>query len=82
MALLPTPDRSGRRTDVQSLEEYNFEHFRSWHLVQDGWKTLRTEGIRPGELAPDFAVSGVDGEPFRLSELRGLPVLLRFGSRT
>jgi len=38
----------------------------------------RKVGLRPGDLAPDFEVSSVDGSRVRLSDLRGKPVLITF----
>lgn len=35
-------------------------------------------GLEPGQLAPDFELTGLDGKPVRLSELRGRPLLLNF----
>ena len=35
-------------------------------------------GLRPGDLAPDFAFSGYYGERLRLSDFRGAPVVLNF----
>jgi len=66
----------------RQLDEYNYEHFRPKHLLADLWKTLRGEGIQPGEEAPDFELESTEGERVRLSELRGQPVVLRFGSFT
>jgi peroxiredoxin len=34
--------------------------------------------ITPGELAPDFELSDVEGKPVRLSDFRGKPVVLSF----
>ena len=68
--------------DRRQLSEYNYEHFRPKHLLADLWKTVRGEGIRPGEDAPDFELESTEGERVRLSELRGRPVVLRFGSFT
>ena len=64
------------------LDEYNYEHFRPKHLVADLLKTARGEGIRPGEEVPDFELESTEGESVRLSDLRGRPVVLRFGSFT
>jgi hypothetical protein len=36
----------------------------------------------PGDMAPDFALQDIDGKTWRLSELRGQPVVLIFGSGT
>lgn len=35
-------------------------------------------GVRPGDLARDFAASNLEGVRFRLSELRGRPVVINF----
>lgn len=61
-------------------EDYNFEHFRTKILLHDAQRTVDARGIGPGEMAPDFELSQVGGGTLRLSELRGRPVLLHFGS--
>ena len=66
----------------QQLVEYNYEHFRPKHLLADLWKTIRGEGLQPGTLASDFELESTEGDRVRLSELRGRPVVLRFGSFT
>ncbi len=63
-----------------SLDEYNFEHFRTKHLLSDAKATVEERGIKPGEMAPDFELPRVGGGSLRLSELRGKPVILHFGS--
>ncbi len=68
--------------DKLSSEEYNFEHFRTKHLLSDAQATIEKRGIQPGEVAPDFELPRVGGGTLRLSELRGKPVLLHFGSFT
>jgi len=68
--------------DKLSNEEYNFEHFRTKHLLTDAQLTIEKRGIQPGEMAPDFELARVGGGRLRLSELRGKPVLLHFGSFT
>ena len=61
--------------------EYNYEHFRAKHLLQDAQRTVQKNGIRPGQMAPDFALPRADGNgTLRLSDFRGRPVLLHFGS--
>lgn len=64
------------------LPDYNYEHFRTKHLLEDGRRTVTDRGVIPGELAPDFALPQAGGDVIRLSELRGAPVLLHFGSYT
>lgn len=66
----------------QSSGEYNFTHFRAKHGLRDAKATVERRGIKPGELAPDFALPRVTGDTVRLSDLRGKPVLLHFGSFT
>ncbi len=66
----------------RQLYEYNYEHFRPKHLLADLWKTLRGEGLQPGAQAPDIEKETTEGGQKRLSELRGRPVALRFGSFT
>jgi hypothetical protein len=62
--------------------EYNYEHFRTKHLLRDVRRTTRESGVQPGALAPDFELPVVGGNTLRLSSLRGRPVLLHFGSFT
>ena len=76
---LGAPSPLGNR---RQLDEYNYEHFRPKHLLADLWKTLRGEGLQPGSEAPDFDMETTEGNWMRLSELRGRPVVLRFGSFT
>jgi hypothetical protein len=63
-------------------DDYNFQHFRTKHLLSDVQATLERRGIPPGAVAPEFELPRVDGVAVRLSELRGRPVLLHFGSFT
>jgi thioredoxin-dependent peroxiredoxin len=37
-----------------------------------------TKLITPGELAPDFELKDLDGNPVHLSDFRGRPVVLSF----
>ncbi|MDQ3043584.1 MAG: hypothetical protein M3R06_00325 [Chloroflexota bacterium] len=80
-----TPDAAQRFATLDGradLADYNFTHFRPKHFLLDVKLTLAGRGIQPGELAPDFALPLVGGGTLRLSELRGAPVLLHFGSLT
>lgn len=61
-------------------EEYNFEHFTTGILLEDVLRTFRTQGICAGEIAPDFQLPQVGSGSIRLSNLRGKPVILHFGS--
>ena len=81
-AMIPT-DAAQRFAQLEQrvpLDEYNFTHFRTKHLVRDGKRTATDRGIQPGELAPDFELPRVGGGALRLSAFRGRPVLLHFGS--
>ena len=65
-----------------NLDDYNFKHFRTKHYLADVRGTVAGRGIAPGEIAPDFELPRADQGSLRLSDLRGKPVLLHFGSRT
>ena len=73
--------REGARR-LDPPEDYNFEHFRLRHILSDLEGTLEKRGIAPGEEAPDFELPMAHGGTLRLSDLRGKPVLLHFGSVT
>ena len=68
--------------EKQPTNEYNFEHFRTIHLLEDARKTLEKYGVQPGAMAPDFELARADGGTLRLSDLRERPVLIHFGSFT
>ncbi len=63
-----------------SPEDYNYKHFRTKHYLLDAQGTMTSRGIQPGEAAPDFELPQAGGGQLRLSDLRGKPVLLHFGS--
>lgn len=64
----------------QPLDGYNFAHVRTKHIVQDVRRRLTDRGIRPSDVAPDFALPLAGGGTLRLSDLRGGPVPLNFDS--
>ncbi len=66
--------------ESEKEDNYNFEHFRAKHLLLDAQRTAEARGIMPGEIAPDFDLPQVGGGSRRLSELRGQPTILHFGS--
>ncbi len=66
--------------EKKAAEDYNFEHFHTGILLEDVKKTAEASGIGAGETAPDFELRQVGGGSIRLSDLRGRPVLLHFGS--
>ncbi|HNY66067.1 MAG TPA: redoxin domain-containing protein [Deltaproteobacteria bacterium] len=70
------------RLDRLGLEEYNYEHFTRDAALRDVRATVAKRGIGPGCPAPDFELEDTEGGRVRLSDLKGRPVLLRFGSIT
>lgn len=81
-AIPDVTDRFAALDRRETTGEYNFEHFRAKHLLADVQRTMADAGIQPGALAPDFMLPRSGGGALRLSELRGRPVLLHFGSFT
>jgi hypothetical protein len=61
---------------------YNYSRFPRYVLWADALRTVHRHGIWPGEPAPDFELPLPTGEYLRLSQMRGRPVLLHFGSYT
>ncbi|MEZ4632608.1 MAG: redoxin domain-containing protein [Deinococcales bacterium] len=49
-----------------------------WFLSLSSLAFSQQTGINLGNLAPDFSMVDLQGEPVRLSELRGKPVVLNF----
>jgi hypothetical protein len=75
-------ERFAALSEKEPLGEYNYAHFRTKHLVQDAQRTIQKQGILPGEIAPGFELPRAGGGSLRLSDLRGKPVLVHFGSFT
>ncbi|MBW3569620.1 MAG: redoxin domain-containing protein [Gemmatimonadetes bacterium] len=65
-----------------SPESYNYDHFHPKYLVKDAKLAAKPKGVVPGEAAPDFELRDTEGRLWRLSELRGRPVVLITGSAT
>lgn len=79
--LHPNAERRFENLDrAMDVDEYNFESFTTPVLLADAARTIRSDGICAGELAPDFELEKAVGGTVRLSEFRGRPVLLHFGS--
>ena len=74
------PARSDTAPDLTGTE--NYAHYERKHQLADLTRTWRSQGIQPGDEAPDFELESATGERVRLSALRGRPVLLHFGSFT
>ena len=74
------PNFAEQGTNLVGTE--NYEHYRREHQLADFTRTRLGQGVQPGELAPDFAMEASSGERIRLSDLRGRPVVLHFGSLT
>ena len=66
--------------EKKTADDYNFEHFHTLILLEDGKRTVEAKGICAGETAPDFELPQVGGGSLRLSDLRGKPTILHFGS--
>jgi peroxiredoxin len=64
-----------------NADAYNYESF-SFALDHDGIEWWLERAPRLGEAAPDFELADLDGGSLRLSDLRGRPVVLEFGSYT
>ena len=64
------------------LEDYNYAHFRTKHFVADLVRSVRGEGVPPGQEAPDFDLPTAEGARVRLGALRGTPVVIHLGSGT
>jgi hypothetical protein len=69
-------------SEPSSPAEYNYEHFHPKYLAEDAKLAVNPKGVVPGDTAPDFELQDTEGRSWRLSELRGRPVVLITGSAT
>ncbi len=74
------PVRRDAAPDLTGTE--NYAHYERKYQLADFTRTWRAQGVQPGEVAPDFELEAATGGRVRLSDLRGRPVLLHFGSYT
>lgn len=65
-----------------SPAEYNYDHFHPKVLAKDAKLAVKPKGVVPGDVAPDFELRDTQGRTWRLSDLRGKPVVLITGSAT
>jgi cytochrome oxidase Cu insertion factor (SCO1/SenC/PrrC family) len=80
---LPGSVRSGlQKAWVHDEANYNFTSFERYILFADLKRSIYRDGVRPGQSAPDFELPKAFGGSLQLSELRGKPVVLHFGSYT
>ncbi|MDQ4078378.1 MAG: DUF1990 family protein [Chloroflexota bacterium] len=79
---LTVDEQFARMESPWGVDEYNFEHFGPQHVLFEARQVLTSGGLKPGQLAPDWELPSVEGGTIRLSDLRGKPVLLHFGSFT
>jgi hypothetical protein len=82
MSVLGVRERFEALEGNPGVEGYNYEHFRTKHILSDARANILALGIQPGEPAPDFYLPRADGGYQGLKELRGEPVLIHFGSPT
>jgi hypothetical protein len=65
-----------------SPEEYNYDHFHPKYFLKDAKLAANPKGVVPGDVAPDFELRDTEGRSWRLSDLRGKPIVLITGSAT
>lgn len=69
-------------TEPVSSAGYNYEHFHPKYFAEDAKLAVKPKGVVPGDVAPDFELRDTRGRAWRLSDLRGKPVVLITGSAT
>lgn len=62
-------------------DTYNYEHF-DWALEDGAYELWRDEAPALGAIAPDFELADIERRHHRLSDSRGGPVVVEFGSYT
>lgn len=67
---------------MSEQERHNYIHFHPRTLGRDAKLAMQPVGPLLGDLAPDFSLTDTEGNSWNLSELRGKPVVLIFGSGT
>jgi hypothetical protein len=78
----PTAPGTGTKAEPASPEQYNYDHFHPKYFAEDAKLAVKPKGVVPGDVAPDFELHDTEGRTWRLSELRGKPVVLITGSAT
>ncbi len=53
-----------------------------WKPTRAEHENFRANGPKVSEMAPDFTLPSLDGGEVTLSAMRGMPVLMEFGSMT
>lgn len=78
-ARAPAPGTAAHYANDRMREAtpYNYRHF-----SPASWRAEGGRGPSPGQRFPDLALTDADGNPFRMSELRGKTVVLETGSLT
>jgi hypothetical protein len=84
-ALQDRPPKRSWAGLIESLDppsDFNFLHFRMRHMAAELIRSLRPEGVLPGQQAPSFELDTTHGGRLRLRDLCGRPVLVHFVSYT
>ena len=80
--------RPSERSSARLIElldppsDFNFRHFRVRHMAAELIRTLHSDGVLPGQQAPNFDLATTRGERVLLCDLRGQPVLVHLVSYT
>ena len=83
MNIAENPIQSRHSTVPQhEAEVYNYDRFHPRTLAEDVKLVRHPQGPHLGDPAPDFVLEDTEGRKWRLSDLRGKPVVLVIGSGT